>query len=108
MDTWGTFVDVGDIASAIAEGDKRITVNVDDYYDTFSAYDVDEQRNNYSFCVIGELVDDEAELSNYEFITFREYEASGSDYVMRNCFRGKDYTLDKSHTTDEIILSQQY
>ena len=94
----------GDIAATAAEGDKQITVNFDDYISAFSSVTVEEQRNNRSFCVLGEFQADSGEIAELEFASFRSVAASGGDYILNDCTRGRYYTIDKAHDTDGVVL----
>jgi len=94
----------GDIGSAVDSGDKRISIDITDYPDAFATYTVTDQRNDETFSLIGELQTGDCELSNMEFVTYRESSTSGNTVTLKNCYRGKYYTLPKDHTTDEVLL----
>jgi len=105
FDRVSSFGDIADIASAATAGDTEITINTDDYYDsTFAAFDVTDQRNNYSRCVVGTQVAEQGSLDEFEIVSYRDVRASGSDFILEDCARGKDYTLPQAHGTDEIIV----
>jgi hypothetical protein len=100
------FANVADIASAVSEFDTNITINTSNYPgSTFSAYGVDDQRNELSLCIAGERSAGVASLSSFEMLSYRGTKTSGSDLILENVARGKGYTLpDVDHSTDAVIL----
>lgn len=100
-----SFGDIADVAGAVAVGDTEITINTDAYPDsTFAAFDVTDQRNNFSRCIMGTQVAEQGSLDEFEIVSYRDVRASGANYVLEDCARGKDYTLPQAHGTDEIIV----
>jgi len=98
------FANVGDLVNLIDDNDRTIVVNTDRYEgSTFVTYTRTNQRNNLSYCLIGTLTDNLG-LNELEFMTYRESEVSGSDLVLKNCVRGKDYTLGKDHDPADGVL----
>jgi hypothetical protein len=95
----------GDINKAIDEFDKEIELNTAPYPDTFSGVTVLEQRRERTFSLIGELVNGELGLDNLEFVSYRGIESSSDIVTLSNCYRGKDYTIPKVHTTDEVFVT---
>lgn len=99
------FCNASDFAASVDEDDTSLTINTDNYGgSTFDEYTDIQQRNDLSYCLAGELVAGHASLDHLEFITYREVDTSGSDLILRNCVRGKDYTLPKAHTTAHVLL----
>lgn len=98
------FAIVGDIAEAFASDSNRLVVNYDNYLDALTTFTRSEQRSNLSFALLGELQADDLELSELEFISYRELETDGDNKALRNCARGLYYTLEASHDTDGVIL----
>lgn len=101
------FGNVGDLVSDITKRDKKILVNTDNYLgSTFVEYTRTNQRNNLSYCLVGEVRDDfDLSLTDMEFLTYRNVNASGSDLELRHVVRGKDYTIPKPHTvSDETVV----
>jgi len=95
---------VGDINTNFDDTAKTIEIDVTDYPDAFSTYAVEEQRNDRTFSLVGELQTGDCELANLEFLSFREASTSGNVVTLKNCYRGKNHTIPKSHTTDEVLL----
>jgi len=105
FDSVDSFGDLADIASALAEGDTEATVNTDPYPDsTFAAFTLTNQRNNFSRCLIGTQVTDEAQLDDFEVLSYRDVRTSGADLILEDLARGKDYTLPIAHATSEICV----
>ena len=103
------FGNVGDLVNDITKLDKKILVNTDEYEEsTFASYTRTNQRNNISYCIIGEVKEDfDITLDNMEFITYREAVALGGDIELRRSVRGKDYTLTKPHlaSNDTVVIN---
>jgi len=95
----------GDINATVGEDDKEIEIDTGDYPDAFAGFTLEEQRNDRSFSVIGELQVADCELTNFEFVSYREISTSGDIVTLKNCARGKYYTIPKAHTTDEVLLT---
>jgi len=95
-----------DISEIITDdfGDNRFNVDVSNYPDTLASYTVEEQRNDASFCVVGELQSGNCELLNSEFMSFREVETDGDILTLRNIYRGKYHTLPKAHDVTDVLL----
>jgi hypothetical protein len=107
LDTLTSFVVVGDIAANVAAADRDLTVNVDAYLDTFAGVSVSEQRDKISFCMIGDFDETQCGLTDFEFISFREVEpATGTDLLLKNCYRDKYYTKAKPHVVGTKIIVQ--
>jgi len=98
------FCVAGDIHAAISAVEKIIEVDPAPYPDAFASAAVEEQRNDRSFSLIGELVADQLGLDNLEFINFREVTDAAGISTMHNCYRGEYYCVPKAHTTDEMFL----
>ncbi len=105
VDKLTSFANVGDVASAVDDFEKEITVNSDDYSgSTFSAYTVGDQRNELSLCIAGEQTASVASLSTFEMFSYRGTTVSGSDLILENVARGKGYTIKRTaHSTDAIV-----
>jgi hypothetical protein len=99
------FPNVADFASSCTATDKHLTVNTDAYSGTLSTKTATEQLNNYSYSLAGTLQTDQCDLANLEFLAYREVEADGDDLKLRNCHRGRDYTIGQAHTTDDVLIS---
>lgn len=109
-----TFIHIGtlnklcmasNIATAVGEDDIKLTINTDEFPDTFSTVTLEEQRNKKSFCIVGEfLTTTDLGLDDFEFLSFREVTANGNDLDLDHCYRGKYYTLNKSHSTSKVLL----
>ncbi len=94
----------GDIVTAIDEDDNEITVNTGAYPNTFPSRTISEQVDNLSFCLIGTAQSTDAELLELEMVSYRDVEDSGANKKLRNCFRGRYYTVRKAHGTDEVLI----
>lgn len=104
-DDLSEFCNAADFKNAAGKNDESITINTDNYGgSTFDEYTDIQQRNDLSYCLAGKLVSGCAGMDHLELITYREVEISGSDLILRNCVRGKDYTLPKAHTTAHVLL----
>ena len=95
----------GDINKAVGEFDKEIEIDAARYPDAFAGFTVLEQRRERSFSLIGELINGELGLDNLEFISYRDIESTTDIISLNNCTRGKEYTIPKEHTTDEVLVT---
>lgn len=101
------FANVGDLTVDMDDDVRKIRVNTDDYSEsTFATYTRVNQRNNLSYCLVGEVPDDlNATLENMEFVTYRGSVDVSGDLELRNVVRGKDYTQPKAHAiADETVV----
>ena len=103
------FANVGDLVTDVTTLDRNIKVNTDAYTEsTFATYSRTNQRNNISYCLIGEASTSfDLALTNMEFFTYRQAVVSGSDLELRKVVRGKDYTRTKPHlvSDDTVVLN---
>jgi hypothetical protein len=98
------FCVAGDIHAAVSAVEKIMEIDPAPYPDAFASAAVEEQRNDRSFSLIGELVADQLGLDNLEFVNFREVTDAAGISTMHNCYRGEYYCVPKAHTTDEMFL----
>jgi len=94
----------GEVEVAIAADAQKVKIDVGEYPDAFSSYTVEEQQNDLTFCLVGGLQYNDAELANMEFISFRESSTTDDIVTLKDVYRGLYHTKCKAHTTDETLL----